>query len=128
MLLDNRGRYGRWEVFSERTHRAILPTSLKPFLPDLDMETIWDDRFESIREFERHVARNGVVVLKFWLNVSLDEQARRFLSRLEEPEKHWKSSREIINEESGYFWRWRTWEGSCGCSYYRWLGIYTFLR
>ena len=51
---------------------------------------IWDERFKSIREFERHLARNGVLVLKFFLHVSKEEQRQRFLARLEEPAKRWK--------------------------------------
>ena len=50
----------------------------------------WKERFESIRDHERHLARNGTVILKFWLNVSPDEQRRRFLSRIDEPHKNWK--------------------------------------
>ena len=60
-------------------------------LPDpIDPDTIWDERLESIREQEQHLARNGTVILKFWLNVSKDEQKRRFLSRLDDPAKNWK--------------------------------------
>ena len=59
--------------------------------PDpINIETIWDDRLKSIREQEEHLARNGTVVLKFWLNVSKDEQKRRFLARLDDPDKNWK--------------------------------------
>ena len=51
---------------------------------------IWDERFKSIRTFERHLARNGVLILKFFLHVSKEEQRQRFLTRLEEPAKRWK--------------------------------------
>ena len=51
---------------------------------------IWDERFKSIRHFERHLARNGVLILKFFLHVSKEEQRKRFLARLEEPAKRWK--------------------------------------
>jgi len=54
------------------------------------MEMIWDERLRSIREQEEHLARNGTVILKFWLNVSKDEQKRRFLARLDDPNKIWK--------------------------------------
>jgi hypothetical protein len=64
----------------------------------LDRDTVWEQRFESIRDFERHLARNGTVVLKFWLNVSKEEQRRRFLSRLDEPEKNWKYSEGDVAE------------------------------
>jgi polyphosphate kinase 2 (PPK2 family) len=52
----------------------------------------WEERYEDINAFERHLVRNGTVILKFFLNVSRDEQKRRFLERLERPEKHWKFS------------------------------------
>src|SRR5204862_7136083 len=51
---------------------------------------IWDERFKSIRAFERHLARNGVLVLKFFLHVSKEEQRKRLLARLDEPAKRWK--------------------------------------
>ena len=51
---------------------------------------VWDDRYESIAAFERHLARNGTVILKFFLNVSRKEQKRRFLERLDLPDKNWK--------------------------------------
>ena len=56
-------------------------------------EHLWQERFESIRDHEKHLSRNGTVVLKFWLNVSKDEQKKRFLKRLTTPEKYWKFSR-----------------------------------
>jgi polyphosphate kinase 2 (PPK2 family) len=58
--------------------------------PKLIGKHVWRDRFESIRDFEKHLARNGTVVLKFFLNLSKDEQRRRLLSRIDEPDKHWK--------------------------------------
>jgi len=64
--------------------------------------SIWEERFESIREHERHLARNGTVILKFFLNVSKEEQRLRFLSRLDEPEKNWKFSVGDVRERG--FW------------------------
>ncbi len=58
----------------------------------IDHDRLWDERYESIRDHEKHLARNGTVIIKFWLNVSRDEQRKRFLSRLDEPEKNWKFS------------------------------------
>jgi polyphosphate kinase 2 (PPK2 family) len=58
----------------------------------IDLAGLWEERYESIRDHEKHLARNGVVILKFWLNVSRDEQRRRFESRLKEPQKNWKFS------------------------------------
>jgi len=63
-------------------------------------KNIWDERFEDIRGFERHMARSGTVIRKFFLNVSKKEQKRRFLERLEEPEKNWKFSASDIRERA----------------------------
>jgi polyphosphate kinase 2 (PPK2 family) len=57
---------------------------------DLDLQNIWDERLTSIRQQEEHLARNGTVIIKFWLNVSKEEQKRRFLARLDDPDKNWK--------------------------------------
>jgi PPK2 family polyphosphate:nucleotide phosphotransferase len=92
--LPERGRIGIFnrsqyeEVLAVRVHPKILDDQK---LPDpIDFESIWDDRLRSIREQEEHLARNGTVILKFWLNVSRDEQRRRFLARLDDPDKNWK--------------------------------------
>jgi len=92
--LPERGRIGIFnrsqyeEVLVVRVHPQILDAQK---LPDaVDRKTIWEDRLRSIREQEEHLARNGTVILKFWLNVSKDEQRRRFLSRLDQPDKNWK--------------------------------------
>ena len=58
------------------------------------------ERFKSIRDHEKHLARNGMVVLKFWLNVSKEEQRQRFLDRIEEPEKNWKFSSSDVEVRS----------------------------
>ena len=59
---------------------------------------IWDSRYESIRDFERHLAGNGVEIRKFFLNVSKDEQLRRFMERLDNPDKNWKFSSTDVKE------------------------------
>jgi polyphosphate kinase 2 (PPK2 family) len=64
---------------------------------------IWEERFEDIQSFERYLSRNGVMVRKFFLHVSEEEQKRRFLDRLNEPEKHWKFSAADAREHS--FWK-----------------------
>ena len=64
---------------------------------------IWDERFQDIRHFERYLSCNGVVVRKFFLHVSRAEQKRRFLERLETPEKNWKFSANDVKER--VFWR-----------------------
>ncbi|MBT8086912.1 MAG: polyphosphate kinase 2 family protein [Gammaproteobacteria bacterium] len=92
--LPERGRIG---IFNRSQYEEVLVVRVHPKilgyqkLPDnLDMDTIWDTRLQSIREQEEHLARNGTVILKFWLNVSKDEQKRRFLSRLDDSDKNWK--------------------------------------
>ena len=76
------------EVLVVRVHPAILEGQRLPFVPEDG--SIWEQRLESIADHELHLARNGMVVLKFWLNVSKEEQRNRFLARIEEPEKNWK--------------------------------------
>lgn len=92
--LPERGRIGIFnrshyeEVLVVRVHPKILASQKLP--GELNLETIWDERLHSIREHEEHLARNGTVILKFWLNVSRDEQKRRFLARLDNADKNWK--------------------------------------
>jgi PPK2 family polyphosphate:nucleotide phosphotransferase len=92
--LPERGRIGIFnrsqyeEVLVVRVHPKILESQKLPGTIDLD--TVFDDRLKSIRQQEEHLARNGTVILKFWLNVSKDEQKKRFLARLDHPAKNWK--------------------------------------
>lgn len=92
--LPERGRIGIFnrsqyeEVLVVRVHPKILEYQKLP--RDLNLDSIWDERLTSIREQEEHLARNGTVIIKFWLNVSKDEQKRRFLARLDESDKNWK--------------------------------------
>jgi PPK2 family polyphosphate:nucleotide phosphotransferase len=94
-LLPERGRIGvfnrSWyeEVLTVRVHPEHLAAQRLPWQPKKD-KALWRERFESIADFEKHLARNGTVILKFWLNLSRDEQKKRLLSRLDEPEKNWK--------------------------------------
>jgi PPK2 family polyphosphate:nucleotide phosphotransferase len=94
--LPERGRIG---IFNRSYYEETLVTRVHPeFLakqklpPRLVTKRIWDERFQDIRCFERYLARNGIVTVKFFLNVSKGEQKRRFLERLENPEKNWKFS------------------------------------
>ncbi len=104
--LPERGRIGIFnrsyyeEVLVVRVHPEYLKGERLPDLPPLDQ--VWQERYESIRDHERHLARNGTVVLKFWLNVSHAEQKRRFIARLDEPEKNWKFSSGDVRERG--FW------------------------
>ncbi|MEA2990280.1 MAG: hypothetical protein QOG83_2991 [Alphaproteobacteria bacterium] len=92
--LFNRSYYE--EVLVVRVHPEMLERQSLP--PRLAGKDIWNQRFKSIRAFERHLARNGIVVLKFFLHVSKEEQRRRLLDRLEEPAKRWKFDRSDIAE------------------------------
>jgi PPK2 family polyphosphate:nucleotide phosphotransferase len=84
------------EVLVVRVHPEILK---RERMPDaLVSKKIWDERFEDICCFERHMWRNGIVIRKFFLHLSKKEQKRRFLARLEEPEKNWKFSAADIHE------------------------------
>lgn len=94
MCLPQRGRIGVFnrsyyeEVLVVRVHPEILQGQKLPDIPSL--EKLWRERLESIRDYEKHLARNGTVVMKFWLNVSQDEQRDRLIARLDQPEKNWK--------------------------------------
>jgi len=94
--LPNRGEIGIFnrsyyeEVLVVRVHPEFLRKEKIP--PVLLKKKIWNERFEDIRSFERYLSRNGVVVVKFFLHVSKEEQKRRFLARADEPEKNWKFS------------------------------------
>jgi PPK2 family polyphosphate:nucleotide phosphotransferase len=100
--LPERGRVG---IFNRSYYEEVLVVRVHPEylggqkLPDpVDPNTIWDHRLESIADHEKHLARNGTVVLKFWLNVSREEQRRRFLARIDEPSKNWKFSAGDVRE------------------------------
>ena len=84
------------EVLVVRVHSEILKSQKTP--PSLVTKRIWDERFEDICSFERHMTRSGTVIRKFFLNLSKREQKRRFLERLEAPEKNWKFSAADIRE------------------------------
>jgi PPK2 family polyphosphate:nucleotide phosphotransferase len=94
--LPERGRIGIFnrsyyeETLVVRVHPQILAKQKMP--TELVTKRIWDERFEDIRAFERYLARQGYVIVKFFLNVSRKEQKARFLERLERPEKNWKFS------------------------------------
>jgi PPK2 family polyphosphate:nucleotide phosphotransferase len=100
--LPERGRIGIFnrsyyeEVLVVRVHAEILSRERLP--ADLVSGKIWQERFEDIMAFERYLGRNGIVVLKFFLNVSKKEQKRRFLERLDQPEKNWKFSASDVLE------------------------------
>ncbi len=84
------------EVLVVRVHRQLLGEEHLPH--SLTRKNIWKDRFEDINSFERYLERNGVLILKFFLHLSKQEQKRRFLSRLDEPDKNWKFSEADVRE------------------------------
>src|SRR5215467_11143131 len=86
------------EVLVVRVHPEILEHERVP--EQLLGKNLWEDRFEDIRNFERYLSRNGIAVRKFFLNVSKKEQKRRFLQRLENPEKNWKFSAADVRERA----------------------------
>jgi PPK2 family polyphosphate:nucleotide phosphotransferase len=94
--MPERGRIGIFnrsyyeETLVVRVHREFLEKQKLP--PDLITKDIWKERFQDIRSFERYLTRNGVAIRKFFLHVSNKEQKKRFLERIEEPEKNWKFS------------------------------------
>jgi PPK2 family polyphosphate:nucleotide phosphotransferase len=100
--LPERGRIGIFnrsyyeEVLVVRVHPEFLTNQKVP--AKLVTKAVWKERFESIADLEKHLARNGTVVLKFFLNVSRKEQKKRFLERLEMPEKNWKFSEADVKE------------------------------
>lgn len=106
--LPERGRIGIFnrshyeEVLVVRVHPELLDNQKLPRRPPL--EKLFEERYESIRDMEKHLARNGTVILKFFLNVSREEQKQRFLDRLERPDKNWKFSAADIHERG----RWRS--------------------
>ena len=104
--LPNRGHIGIFnrsyyeEVLVVRVHPEFMARQKLP--PKLVGKKIWEHRFEDIRNFEQYLARNGVVVRKFFLNVSKKEQKRRFLERIDNPSKNWKFSSNDASERD--FW------------------------
>ncbi|MBC8140269.1 MAG: polyphosphate kinase 2 family protein [Armatimonadetes bacterium] len=94
--LPERGRIG---IFNRSYYEEVLVVRVHPEylaaqnLPDqADPQTLWQERFESIRHMEAHLHRSGTRIVKFFLHLSKDEQRERFLARIDEPEKHWKFS------------------------------------
>ncbi|MBM4021783.1 MAG: polyphosphate kinase 2 family protein [Planctomycetes bacterium] len=94
--LPERGRIGIFnrsydeEVLIVRVHDSLLEAQRIPGVEPRGRT--WRERFDDINAFERHLARNGTAIVKIFLNISRDEQRKRFLARIDEPEKHWKFS------------------------------------
>jgi PPK2 family polyphosphate:nucleotide phosphotransferase len=105
--LPERGRIGIFnrsyyeEALVVRVHPELLAKQKLP--QQLITKAIWEDRYRDIRHFERYLARNGVIIRKFFLNVSREEQKKRFLERLDNPAKNWKFSSADLRERG--FWK-----------------------
>jgi PPK2 family polyphosphate:nucleotide phosphotransferase len=104
--LPERGRIGIFnrsyyeEVLAVRVHADLLEAQSLP--ESLVTKKIWEQRYQDIRAFERHLARSGVVLRKFFLHVSKKEQKQRLLERLEDPEKHWKFSSNDVRQRASW--------------------------
>ncbi|MBD2446045.1 polyphosphate kinase 2 family protein [Nostoc sp. FACHB-152] len=104
--LPERGRIGIFnrsyyeEVLVVRVHPEILQKQQIPHIPKGNK--IWQQRFTEINNFEKYLVENGIIVLKFFLNVSKAEQKKRFLARIDSPEKNWKFSLNDVKERA--FW------------------------
>jgi PPK2 family polyphosphate:nucleotide phosphotransferase len=100
--VPQRGRIGIFnrsyyeEVLVVRVHKELLDAQKIP--PDLVGKNVWDERLADIARFEDYLARQGVVILKFYLNLSYKEQKKRFLDRLDKPDKNWKFSASDVRE------------------------------
>jgi len=105
-VLPRRGHIGIFnrsyyeEVLIVRVHPEILAG--QPLPPKLVTKNVWRERYEDINAFERYLSRQGIVLRKFFLHVSAEEQKKRFLKRLDEPEKNWKFSLTDVKERQ-YF-------------------------
>lgn len=106
--LPERGRIGIFnrsyyeEVLIARVHPEILRSEAIPDLPHGD-KAVWNDRYRSIVHLERHLHDNGTRIIKFFLHLSKEEQRKRFLQRIDEPQKNWKFSMADIEERK--FWK-----------------------
>ncbi len=107
VCLPERGRIGIFnrsyyeEVLAVRVHREFLEKQKLP--PELVTKNIWKERFEDINAFERYASRNGITIRKFFLHLSEEEQKKRFLERLDNPDKNWKFSMADARERG--FWK-----------------------
>jgi len=115
--LPERGKIGIFnrsyyeEVLIVRVHRELLVAEGLPDAPKQD-EKLWDDRFRSIVNLEKHLHLNGTRIVKFFLHLSKEEQRKRFLARIDEPEKNWKFSLADIQERK-YWKRYMEVYGEC---------------
>jgi PPK2 family polyphosphate:nucleotide phosphotransferase len=126
--LPERGRIGAFnrshyeEVLVVRVHPEFLDRQKLPRRPPL--ETLWKERFESIREAEQHLARSGTAIVKLFLNVSKDEQKKRFLKRIDQPDKNWKFNAGDVRERAHWEAYMRAYEAALNATSRPWAPWY----
>jgi PPK2 family polyphosphate:nucleotide phosphotransferase len=126
--LPEKGRIG---IFNRSYYEDVLVVKVHPELldgqklpPGKRGKSFWEARYEDINAFERHLVRNGTLILKFFLNVSREEQKRRFLERLDRPEKHWKFSASDLAERGHWDDYMKAYEEAFGATSTDWAPWY----
>jgi len=126
----NMPELGRIGIFNRSYYEEVLVVKVNPeFLQgsirdqNID-EVFWDSRYEDINNLEKHLTRNGTVIIKFFLNVSKGEQKNRFLERLHDPEKHWKFSESDLVERSKWDLYQNAFEDAINATATRWAPWY----
>lgn len=127
--LPERGRIG---IFNRSYYEDVLVVKVHPELLGRQLprekekvgKGFWEERYEDINSFERHLVRNGTVILKFFLNVSKEEQKRRFMERLERPEKNWKFSPSDLGERAYWGDYMKAYEDALGATSTEWAPWY----
>ncbi|MDZ7899868.1 MAG: PPK2 family polyphosphate kinase [Arcicella sp.] len=102
LMIHNRSYYE--EVLTVKVHPEILTQGQKiPAEFTKNLDKVWEQRYEDIKNYEKYLARNGTVILKFYLNISKEEQAKRLIERIEDPSKNWKFQEGDVAERD--FWK-----------------------
>jgi PPK2 family polyphosphate:nucleotide phosphotransferase len=126
--LPERGRIGIFnrsyyeEVLIVKIHPEILQKQKLP--PQTKNGDLWENRYDDINSFERHLVRNGTIVVKFFLNVSKEKQKQRLLKRMEKPDKNWKFSSSDISEREKWFQYIQTYEEAISKTSTKWAPWY----
>jgi len=128
-VLPERGRIG---IFNRSYYEEVLVVNVHPDLvakqrlpkADPTKEKFWEHRYESINAFERHLSRNGTHIVKLFLNVSREEQKKRFLERIEDPAKHWKFSAADVAERAHWTEYMRAYEAMLAATSTKWAPWY----
>lgn len=122
---------GKITIFNRSHYEEVLVVKVHPEylkrqkLPEQAItKKIWEERYDDINNFERHLARNGTLILKFFLHVSKEEQKKRFLERLENPEKNWKFSAHDLNERQYWDDYMRAYEDALSATSTKWAPWY----